>query len=111
METKLYNERHTKSVLDAERQIVFKKVNDQRIAALADGKDGLAKDAKILAIAERSALAQETATAAIVELRKTNDEMRKTNDLILRAVQSCPHHAPTDHAAALRQTQRMDPIR
>lgn len=28
METKLYNERHTKAVLDGERQIVFKKVND-----------------------------------------------------------------------------------
>jgi hypothetical protein len=28
METKLYNERHTKAILDAERQIVFKKVND-----------------------------------------------------------------------------------
>jgi hypothetical protein len=30
METKLYNERHTKAVLDAERQIVFKKVNDHK---------------------------------------------------------------------------------
>ena len=30
METKLYNERHTKSVLDGERQVVFKKVNDHK---------------------------------------------------------------------------------
>lgn len=30
METKLYNERHTKSVLDGERAIVFKKVSDNK---------------------------------------------------------------------------------
>ena len=30
METKLYNERHTKSVLDGERQVVFKKVSDHK---------------------------------------------------------------------------------
>ena len=69
--------------------------------------DNKAKDAKIFDIAERGVKAQETATAAIVELRKTNDA-------ILAAVMHCPKVQSfdrTDHAAALSATQRMDPIR
>ena len=70
-------------------------------------KDGLAKDANILAIAERGVKAQETAAAALAELRKTNDA-------ILAAVMHCPKIQAmdrTDHAAALSATQRMAPLR
>ena len=67
-------------------------------------QDNKAKDAKILDLAERSMKSQETATAALVELRKINES-------ILAAVKSCPRHIAADHEAALRETQRMDPVR
>jgi hypothetical protein len=104
METKLYNERHTKAVLDAERQIVFKKVNDHKGAnaqmsreisrnKMFNKKDEDRKakkdqmDKLQVAVKERNARIEENDIALDKERRVLEDrDLLKKQQLIVQAL-------------------------